>query len=105
MAACTFAQQAPLTAVIHAADGVRFVAAAPCPAELVAQIMTYILARYEDALWPSVAAKVRALIADDHPYAAIAVYFAHVGERWDDERLQFGGLRAGAKSGNNEERE
>jgi hypothetical protein len=34
-------------------------------------------------------------MADDHPYAAIALYFAHVGERWDDERLEFGGLPVG----------
>jgi hypothetical protein len=95
MAACTLAQQAQLTAVIYAADGVRFVAAAPCSTELVAKIVAYILGRCENALWPPVAARVRALMADDHPYAAIALYFAHVGERWDDERLEFGGLPVG----------
>jgi hypothetical protein len=46
-------------------------------------------------LWPPVAANVRALVTDDRPYAAIALYFAHVGERWDEERLELGGLALG----------
>ena len=91
----TLVQQSHLTAVIHAADGVRYIATAQCPAELAAQIVTYILGRCDNALWPPVAANVRALVADDRPYAAIALYFAHVGERWDEERLELGGLAPG----------
>jgi hypothetical protein len=39
---------------------------------------------------------VRALIDDDKPYAAIALYFDNVGQRWDEERLELGGLSFGA---------
>ena len=29
------------------------------------------------------------------PHAAIALYFANVGDRWDEERLDLGGLPFG----------
>jgi len=57
--------------------------------------VTYVRGRCDDVLWPRVAANVRALVADDRPHAAIALYFAHVGERWDEERLGLGGLSLG----------
>ena len=95
MAAPAYMQETPLTAIVHAADGVRFVATARCPAHLSAQIVSYIGERCDDALWPAAAAEVRALIDDDKPYAAIALYFARVGERWDEERLELGGLSFG----------
>lgn len=101
MEAETFVQS-HLTAVIYAADGVRFVATAQRPATLAAQIVTYLLRRCDHALWPTVAANVRSLVADDRPYAAIALYFAHVGERWDEERLELGGLSLGESPFNGE---
>jgi hypothetical protein len=88
--------QANFTAVVHAADGVRFVAKADCPERLASQIVDYILARCDEVLWPSAAKQVRALIGDRQLYAAIALYFAQVGERWDEERLELGGLSLGA---------
>lgn len=75
-------------AVVHAADGVRFVAASQCPEQLSAEIVRYIRRRCDDVLWPSDAAAVRALIDDDEPFAAIAMYFALTGQRWDEERLE-----------------
>ena len=81
-----------LTAVIHAADGIRFVATATCPTHLATQVTDYIRARCDDVLWPPAAREVRALIDSGKPYAAIALYFAHVGDRWDDERLELGGI-------------
>jgi hypothetical protein len=45
-------RQPPLTAVVHAEDGIRFVATADRPAELVAQLVGYIRARCEYTLWP-----------------------------------------------------
>jgi hypothetical protein len=71
---------------------VRFVACAPSPEGLVAQIAGYVAERYEFMLWPRIAAQVRALIDAANPTAAIALYFAHVGERWDEERLELDGV-------------
>lgn len=76
------------TAIVHAADGVRFVASAPSSAALAQELVAYIARRCDDSLWPSVAAQVRRYIDDGQPYAAIATYFANVGQRWDAERLE-----------------
>ena len=84
-----------LTAIVHAADGVRFVATGRCATHLSAQIVSYIRSRCDHVLWPSVAREVLALINDDKPYAAMAMYFANVGERWDSERLELDGLSFG----------
>jgi len=95
MTAPAHVQQPHLTAIVHAADGVRFVATARCPEHLSAQVVSYIQERCDYALWPSIAREVRSLIDAAKPYAAIAMYFAHVGERWDAERLELGGLAFG----------
>lgn len=76
------------TAVVHDADGVRFVAAAHAWRELEAQVVDYIGERCDYVLWPRAAANVRELIARDSKCAAIAAYFANVGQRWDPERLE-----------------
>ena len=96
MKASASVSQSSFTAIVHAADGVRFVASAQCPQHLTAQIVSYVRERCDDVLWPSVAKHVRELIEGEKPYAAIALYFAQVGERWDDERLELGGLSLGA---------
>jgi len=80
------------TAVVHAVDGVRFVASAASPEHLVAQIAGYVAERCEFVLWPRIAAEVRGLIETANHSAAIALYFDHVGERWDEERLELDGL-------------
>ncbi len=77
-----------VTAVVHAADGVRFVASAPSSAALANEVAGYVASRCDDSLWPSVAAQVREFIEDGNPDAAIATYFANVGQRWDHERLE-----------------
>jgi hypothetical protein len=99
MTAMPAAQAMNLTAIVHAADGVRFVTTARCPSALIENVIGYVRARCDDVLWESAATEVRALIADRKPYAAIAVYFAHVGERWDEERLELGGLHLGPVEG------
>jgi hypothetical protein len=95
MTAPAYIGQTQLTAIVHAADGVRFVATGQCAAHLSAQVVSYIRSRCESVLWPSVAREVLALINDDKPHAAMAMYFANVGERWDPERLELGGLSFG----------
>jgi hypothetical protein len=95
MIAMPATQAMDFTAVVHAADGVRFVMTAHSPSLLIARVVEYIDGRCDDVLWPPIAKEVHALIAADRLYAAIATYFAHVGERWDEERLELGGLRLG----------
>jgi hypothetical protein len=90
MAAVTSSQEA-LTAIVRSPDGVRFTASAHSPVALAAEIVAYVRERCEYVLWPDAAAHVRALIANDEPDAAIATYFANVGERWDEERLEVRG--------------
>jgi len=80
------------TAIVHAADGVRFVASSPSAQALAAQVAGYVRERCDDILWPSVAAEVHALIESQKLEAAIASYFANVGQRWDVEQLELGGV-------------
>ncbi|HKS07096.1 MAG TPA: hypothetical protein VJR92_12370 [Gemmatimonadaceae bacterium] len=75
------------TAVVHAEDGVRFVAAAPNAANVTQQLLRYVAERCDHALWPDDARDVHLMIAAGRVDDAIAHYFAHVGARWDAERL------------------
>jgi hypothetical protein len=75
------------TAVVLAADGVRFVAPGPDRASLVSQLAGYVAERCDHTLWPSLAAKVRGLIDAGMAETAITMYFENVGDRWDEERL------------------
>ena len=85
----------PLIARVSAADGVRFAATADDPQQLSAQVVNYILARCDHVLWPVDANDVRALVDAGKPFAAIATYFANVGQRWDVERLEVEGFSFG----------
>ena len=86
----TRAARDQFTVTIHAADGARFVASAPSPATLAQQVAGYIRERCDDVLWPSAAAEVHSLIDSGRLNAAIATYFANVGQRWDVEWLELG---------------
>ena len=88
--------QSSFTATIHAADGLRFVARARCAERLTEQLVTYVLARCEAVLWPAVAAQVRSLAREGRLRAAVDLYFAHVGERWDEEYLDVEGYLIGS---------
>jgi len=88
-------RESQYTAVVHAADGVRFTVAARRPDELAAGVVNYIRERCDDTLWPSDARRVHELINERSPYAAIALYFSNIGERWDVEQLELGGLSFG----------
>jgi hypothetical protein len=74
-------------AVVHAADGVRFVATAACPDVLFARLAAYVRGRCDDVLWADASRQVSALLDDGHLRAAITLYFARTAERWDQERL------------------
>ena len=85
-------QDSPYTAVVHAADGVRFIAAARRPDELAARVVSYIRERCDDMLWPADARRVHKLIDERSSYAVIWLYFSSIGSRWDAEHLELGGL-------------
>ncbi len=74
-------------AVVHSPDGIRFVTTASSRDAVVAQLAGYVRDRCDDMLAPAAGRRVRDLLAAGNLEAAVAVYFAHVGERWDDERL------------------
>jgi len=77
-----------LTATVRAADGVRLVVTADNLFDRTAQLANYVRERCDYVLWPAEADRVRALIDTGEPEAAIELYFEHVGERWDEERLE-----------------
>jgi len=74
-------------AVVHAADGVRLVAAAESRAELVRRLAEYVRRRAVHVLRAQHARHVRELLARGELEGAVEVYFGLVGERWDDEWL------------------
>ena len=74
-------------AVIHAADGVRFTAAADSRHELVHRIADYVRQWGGYLLRPDHARHLRGLLARGEHEAAIELYFGLVGKRWDKEWL------------------
>ena len=78
---------ASTTAIVHTADGIRFVATGACPDALMLRLAGYVRGRCDDVLWADAARQVRALLDDGQLTAAIALYFERTGERWDRERL------------------
>jgi hypothetical protein len=82
-------------AVVHAIDTVHFVAASTTRGELLRQLADYTWRRGQHALWADDVARLRALLADGASEAAIAHYFAAVGQRWDAEWLVTARVGAG----------
>ena len=76
------------TAVVRAADGVRFVATATDDDAVSSRLIDYIASRCDDVLWPASAREVRRLVAEHRHSEAIATYFSNVGRRWDEEWLE-----------------
>jgi len=74
-------------AVVHAADGVRFAAAAESRYELVHRIADYVRQWGGYLLRPDHARHLRGLLARGEWEAAIELYFGLVGKRWDKEWL------------------
>jgi hypothetical protein len=82
------ARVAAMTAIVHSADGVRFVTSGVCPEAVVSRLADYVRERCDHVLWADAASRVRAMLDVGNLYAAITLYFERVGERWDDERLE-----------------
>lgn len=77
-------------AVVHAADGVRFLAVRPTRAALTALLADYAGRSAPERLWADDAERVGWLLARGCLDAAVDEYFARVGERWDEECLYRG---------------
>ena len=73
--------------VVHAADGVRYSAAASSRRELIQRLAEYARQRGDHALVPDHARHLRNLLARRELEAAVELYFGLVGERWDEEWL------------------
>ncbi|MHB1313300.1 MAG: hypothetical protein ACYC3L_14890 [Gemmatimonadaceae bacterium] len=97
-------RRVPTMAVVHAADGVRFVATETGPDALFAQLAEYVRTRCDDVLWPDAAGRVHTLLGSGNLRAAIALYFDRTGERWDEERLELLTVEDGAYRVPDEER-
>jgi len=76
-------------AIVTAADGVRFVAIAPSRCALDLELARYVADTYRVRLWPPVARRVGGLLRQGRLRAAITLYFARVGERWDSESVTY----------------
>jgi len=74
-------------AVVHAADGVRFTAAAESRYDLVHRIADYVRQWGGYLLRPDHGRHLRNLLARGEWEAAIELYFGLVGKRWDKEWL------------------
>lgn len=81
-------EPALIAALVRAPDGVRFAATGGWASDVVPALARYVGHRCENVLWPSAAAEVRLLIDAGRPSRAVAVYFEHVGARWDEECLE-----------------
>jgi hypothetical protein len=77
-----------MTAIVHSADGVRFVTTGGSSAIVMSRLADYVRERCNDVLWFDAASRVRGMLDAGNLYAAITLYFERVGERWDDERLE-----------------
>lgn len=80
-------QMTLFVAVVHAADGIRLLAAVRSRIELVRRLAEYARRRGVHVLRPEHARHMRALITRGELEAAVELYFGLVGERWDKEWL------------------
>jgi hypothetical protein len=86
------ARAAAITAIVHSADGVRFVTTGAGAEAVVSRLADYVGQRCDDVLWADAASQVRAMLDVGNLYGAITLYFERVGERWDDEHLELVGV-------------
>jgi hypothetical protein len=73
--------------VVHAVDGVRLMVAADSRRDLIWQLSEYVREHGDDVLRPDHARHLRNLLARGELEAAVELYFALVGRRWDEEWL------------------
>jgi len=72
---------------VHAVDGVRFTTAASSRRDLIHRVAEYVQRWGGYVLRPDHARHLRGLLARGESEAAVELYFALVGKRWDKEWL------------------
>jgi hypothetical protein len=75
-------------ALVWATDGLRFLTMGPSRASILPALSMYVREQAHLKLWPEDALRVDQLMAGGALDVAIDLYFAAVGERWDEEWLQ-----------------
>ena len=75
-------------AVVRDVNGVQFSTKAPTPTARTSDLVAYIIERFDYTLWPAAAGQVRAQLRAGELDDAVANYFANVGSKWDEERLE-----------------
>jgi hypothetical protein len=73
------------TAFVYAFDGVRFTASARSRRALMERLADYVRRHAGDRLWPQDARRVDQLLDGGAHEEAVELYFAVVGQRWDEE--------------------
>ena len=81
------AEPALFLAVVHADDGVRFMTVASSRRDLVHRVAEYVRKWGGYLLRPDHARHLRSLLLRGESEAAVELYFALVGKRWDKEWL------------------
>jgi hypothetical protein len=81
------AEPALFVAIVHADDGVRFTATADSRRALVHRVAEYVHQWGGYMLHPEHARHLRSLLVRGESEAAVELYFALVGKRWDKEWL------------------
>jgi hypothetical protein len=76
---------APHTAIVYALDGVRLIAAAASRHALMRRVAEYVRRQAGEMLWANDARRVDQLLAERAHEEAVELYFALVGQRWDEE--------------------
>jgi hypothetical protein len=75
-------------AAVYALDGIRFLTAAPSAQELLERLAMHVKQNADVLLWPEDAANVLCLLEQGEQHAAVDLYFARVGQRWEREVLR-----------------
>jgi hypothetical protein len=70
---------------VYAPDGVRLVATASSRRALTRRIADYVERHASERLWPNDARLVHQLLGEAAHEEAAELYFALVGQRWDEE--------------------
>ena len=86
-------------AVVHDANAVRLVTAATSRAALTERLAGYVRRHAGNQLWPRDARRLRRLLAAGQFDRVVELYFASVGERWDEERLVIETVEVGQAPG------
>ena len=81
------AEPALFLAVVHADDGVRFMTVASSRRDLIHRVAEYVRKWGGYLLRPDHARHLRSLLLRGESEAAVELYFALVGKRWDKEWL------------------